>query len=286
MRLLPTAIAGVLFAVASPSAAAEVREVRDIAYGSDPLQTVDVYLPAGVEGRLPTVVYIHGGGWREGDKREGVNRVGSFAPVLVEQGFVAVACNYRLLPKDTYPAQVDDVQRMIRWLRRHAEDYHIDPDRIGVVGISAGGHLAAMLATRTEHAAQGDELDAYSSRVQAAVSLAGVHDFSNKPEVTNALLEEALLGIAQGDASKVDDLREELSPIRFVSKESAPLMLVVGTNDTWIPIAQAEGMADALRAFSVETEIVRIEGAGHGIFPYAVPEAQEASLRWMTRFLK
>jgi acetyl esterase/lipase len=271
---------------ASIARAAEVEEVRDAAYGPDPLQTVDIYLPANAEGSFATVVYIHGGGWREGDKREGVNMVGSFAPTLVEQGFVAVACNYRLLPKDTHPAQVDDVQRMIRWLRRHADEYHVDPDRIGVVGISAGGHLAAMLAAKTDHAPQGDELDAFSSRVQSAVSLAGVHDFSNKPELTNALLEEALLNIAEGDAGKVDALRESLSPIRYVTKESAPLMLVVGTNDTWIPIAQAEGMADALRAVDVETEIVRIEGAGHGIIPYAVPEAQEASPRWMKRWLK
>jgi dipeptidyl aminopeptidase/acylaminoacyl peptidase len=118
------------------------------------------------------------------------------------------------------------------------------------------------------------------------VSLAGVHDLSNKFELTKALIEEALLGVAGGDAGKVDTLRDELSPIRYVTKESAPLMLVVGTKDPWVPNAQADVMAEALRAVDVETEIVRIEGAGHGIFPYAVPEAQEASLRWMQRWLK
>jgi acetyl esterase/lipase len=266
--------------------AADVREVRDVSYGSDPLQTLDLYLPADAERNLPAVVWIHGGGWREGDKREGVNMIGSFAQSLVEHGYVAAACNYRLVPKDLHPAQIDDVQRMIRWLRRHAGDYHIDADRIGVVGISAGGHLAAMLAAKTDHTQQGDGLDKISSRVRAAVSLAGVHDFSNTPELSNALLEEALLNVAGGDAGKVDKLREELSPVRFVTKESAPLMLVVGTNDPWVPNAQAEVMADALRKVDVETEIVRIEGAGHGIFPYAVPEAQEASLRWMDRWLK
>lgn len=287
MRAVQMLAIGVAVAVQAMNASGdEVRTILDVPYGADPLQQVDIYLPAKAEGALPAVVWIHGGGWREGDKREGVNRIGEFAPFLVEHRYVAVACNYRLVPKDLHPAQVDDVQRMIRWLRFHAAEYHIDPERIGVVGISAGGHLAAMLAAKTEHAKQGDELDDVSSRVQAAVSLAGVHDFTKSPELMTPELEDGLLKAAAGDVGKVDRLRKELSPIRFVTKEAAPLILVIGTKDVWVPERQAYGMADALKAKGVDTEVVRIEGAGHGIFPREVTAARDASLRWLERQLR
>jgi len=264
----------------------DFRELRDVPYGDDPLQQVDLYLPSDGEHPRPAVVWIHGGGWREGDKRDGVNRIGEFAGALVKHGYVAAACNHRLVPKDLHPAQIDDVQRVIRWLRRHAGEYHIDPERIGVVGISAGGHLAAMLAVKRDHEKQGDELDEISSRVQAAVSLAGVHDFSKSAELMTPQIEDALLGIAGGDASQVERLRKELSPVRFVDQDSTPLMLVVGTKDPWVPTRQADVMADALRKQGVETEVVRIEGAGHGIFPREVIAAREASIRWLNAHLQ
>lgn len=284
VRRFVMGVAAVLQAVSASGD--DIRTILDVPYGSDPLQQVDIYLPAKVEQALPAVVWIHGGGWREGDKREGVNRIGEFAPFLVEHGYVAVACNYRLVPKDLHPAQVDDVQRMIRWLRFHAADYHIDPDRIGVVGISAGGHLAAMLAVKTGHAKQGDELDEVSSRVQAAVSLAGVHDFTKSPELMTPELEDGLLKAAAGDVGKVDQLRKDLSPIRYVTKDAAPLMLVIGTKDPWLPVRQAQVMGEALEKQGVATEVVLIEGAGHGIFPREVLAARDTSLRWLDRFLR
>lgn len=287
MRAVWMITAGVaIFAHTAGASGEDIRTITDVPFGVDPLQQLDIYLPAKVEKALPAVVWIHGGGWREGDKREGVNRIGEFAPFLVEHGYVAVACNYRLIPKDLHPAQVDDVQRMIRWLRFHAAEYHIDPERIGVVGISAGGHLAAMLAAKTGHAKQGDELDEVSSRVQAAVSLAGVHDFTKSPELMTPELEDGLLKAAAGDVGKVDQLRKDLSPIRYVTKDAAPLMLVIGTRDPWLPVRQAQVMGEALEKLGVATEVVLIEGAGHGIFPREVVAARDASLRWLDRFLR
>lgn len=264
----------------------EVREVLEVPYGADPLQTLDLYLPAHVEGKRPAVIWIHGGGWREGDKRTGSNQIGTFASDLVKRGYVAVSCNYRLVPKHTHPSQIDDAQRVVRWLRQQADKYHIDPERIGAAGISAGGHLAAMLAVKSAHQPQGDALDAFSSRVNAAVSLAGPSDFSDRPELITPTINDALLGVAGGSADRLKEIRAELSPITYVTRDAAPLLLIVGTKDPWVPNLHADVMADALRKNQVETSVLRLEGQGHGIFPSVVPEARDATLDWFDRRLK
>ena len=132
---------------AVPQAAApdaKPRVLADLAYGADPAQKMDVYLPAGFAGPRPAVELIHGGGWQGGDK-------GFYAPLgraLAARGFVAFSVNYRLTPAARYPAQADDVQRAARWVRARAGEYHLDPARLGALGDSAGGHLALILGTR------------------------------------------------------------------------------------------------------------------------------------------
>jgi acetyl esterase/lipase len=130
------------FVCASTLGADEVETVLDIPDGDDALQRLDIDLPNAAAGtpRRPAVLWIHGGGWTEGDKRQGPNGISVLSGLLVARGFVAFSCNYRLRPKHTHPAQVEDVQRAVRWIRANAHNYQVDPDRIGAVGISAGGH--------------------------------------------------------------------------------------------------------------------------------------------------
>jgi acetyl esterase/lipase len=279
-------LAALICLITVAAEAQEVREIRDVPYGGDPLQQLDVYLPSNATGKLPAVLWIHGGGWREGDKRTGSNQIGTFANDLVSRGYVAISCNYRLLPKHLHPAQIDDGQRVVRWLRKHAAEYHIDPDRIGTAGISAGGHLAAMLAVKSDHQSQGDDLDGISSRVNVAVSLAGPTDFSDRAELVTPIINDSLLGLAGGSADRLKEIRTGLSPITYVTPATAPLLFIVGTKDPWVPNQHADVMAEALRKSQVETSVVRLEGQGHGIFPSVVPEARDATLKWLDRHLK
>ena len=106
-------------------------------------QKMDVFLPIGFTGLRPGVVLIHGGGWQAGDK----NFYTAMGQTLAARGFVAVSINYRLTPAAKYPAQADDVQRAVRWIRAHAADYQLDPARLGALGDSAGGHLSLILGT-------------------------------------------------------------------------------------------------------------------------------------------
>ena len=242
-------------------------------------------MPKDAKGPFPTILWIHGGGWVEGDKRKEPNGISILAPLLVSKGFVAVSCNYRLAPKHRHPAQVDDVQRVVRWLRANAEKYHIDPDRIGAVGISAGGHLASMLAvqeTRTKHK---DDLDKFSSGLQTAISLNGPTDLRDTPELKTGILDKAIQNLL-GDQSGSKEARDDASPIAFVSKDSAPMLFIVGTKDTLVPMAHSKLMANILKAKNVEAEVLALEGAGHAIFPSITPRARDAIVEWFGKKLK
>jgi acetyl esterase/lipase len=269
---------GLLLAALS-SGPLPVEEIRDVAYGPDPMQRLDVYRPKGVGDRRPVVIWIHGGGWQAGDKRELPNGIGGFGPSLVELGYVAVSCNYRLAPKHKHPAQVDDVRRVVRWVRANAPTYGIDPERVGVVGISAGGHLAAALAVRAPR--RGDELDRFRGQAEVVVSLNGVTDL-RQGGPSNPPLEGAYHDLA-GDDPKA---RADVSPITHVGRDSSPVLFVVGDQDTLVPNAQSTTMADALTKAGVESRVITIKGAGHGIFPDGSPPAREAAIEFLGRHLK
>ncbi|MGQ0633621.1 MAG: alpha/beta fold hydrolase [Planctomycetaceae bacterium] len=269
-----------------PALAAEtIEEIKDVAYGPDELQRLDIYRAKGAQGRLPTVIWIHGGGWHEGDKLKGVNAISKLAPELVNQGYIAVSCNYRLSPKHTHPAQIDDVQRVVRWLRANADRYNIDPDRVGATGISAGGHLTCVLAVRETRSPQGDELDKHSSRVQAAVSLNGPTELRVTSELFTPQLEKAVANLT-GLPENFKEAAADASPIAFVDKTSAPTLFIVGTEDTWVPPAHSRQMAEALKKNGVETDVLALEGAGHGIFPSITPKATAGILDWFEKNLK
>lgn len=139
----------VLAILASASVAAEPVVVRDVRYVDTPgdvasAHALDVYAPADPgAGPTPVMVYIHGGGWKGGDKA----RVGSKAEYFTSRGWAFVSVNYRLLPAGRHPANVDDVAAAIAWVHDHAAEHGIDPDAIFVMGHSAGAHLAALVAT-------------------------------------------------------------------------------------------------------------------------------------------
>jgi acetyl esterase/lipase len=274
-----TALVGLAFPAAR--GADEVETILDVPYGSDELQRLDIYLPKPGASKRPAVLWIHGGGWTEGDKRQGPNGISVLSGLLTARGFVAFSCNYRLRPKHIHPAQVDDVQRAVRWIRANAEKYQVDPDRIGAVGISAGGHLAAMLAVRETRARQNDLLDVYSSKVQAAVSLNGPTDLRASAELT-PVLNQVIERFTEGDPARAADA----SPAAFVDKDSAPILFIVGDKDPLIPNSHAMAMAEKLAKRGSKADVLVLHGAGHAIFPSITPEAREALTAFFVKQLK
>ncbi|MCA1596841.1 MAG: alpha/beta hydrolase, partial [Chloroflexi bacterium] len=151
--------------------------IRDVQYGEAGGQKLllDVYVPWGPSMDRPAILFIHGGSWMGGDKGD----YHSFALKMASRGYVGFAVNYRLANKwgNKWPAQIDDVQRAVRWVRAHARQYGVDPDRVGAIGESAGGHLVAMLGVTDTWNNSDPALAGYSSRVNCVVDLFGPTDF-------------------------------------------------------------------------------------------------------------
>lgn len=233
---------------------------RGIPYGRAGRDTLllDVYR-ARTAGPHPAVVLIHGGGWSGGDK----SGYGGLGRLLALCGYVAFSIDYRVAPEHPYPAALDDCQRAVRWIRANAGAYDVDPHRIGALGHSSGGHLAALLGVRdTRHTGEAD-LAPYSSRVQAVVSVYGAYDLERLWSETPALRKTlaAWLGGAPGRRGAA---YREASPRLLVDGRSSAFLIVHGSADRVMPVGQARTMHQALRDTGVESRLVVLPGQAHG----------------------
>jgi acetyl esterase/lipase len=239
----------------------EIDAQADIVYGrgGDADLKLDLFTPKGATGPLAAVVFIHGGGWSGGNKE-------SFAPFalkLAAEGVVTATISYRLAPKHVFPAQIEDCKCAVRWLRANAERLHIDPERIGALGGSAGGHLALMLGVLDATdglEGEGGSKD-HSSKVQAVVSFVGPTNLVGTfPETSTNILKNFL----GGPYAEKSDLYRQASPITYVTKGDPPFLLFQGTEDVLVPYDQAFQFTEAMQKASVPGEVVMHVGLGHG----------------------
>jgi acetyl esterase/lipase len=221
---------------------------------------LDVARPGGKEGLFPAVVLIHGGAWRAGNKSDLRGIAGEFA----KRGYVAISPQYRFCPKDAFPAQVHDVKAAVRWVKTNASTYQIDPDRIGAMGFSAGGHLALMLGlTSAKDGLEGEAPSgAPDSRVKAVVNYFGPTDLAAKdiPVISKGLVKDFL----GGTPDEKPEAAAKASPITFVSADDAPVLTFQGTKDPLVPYNQAIKLADAMNAAGVAGRVELLIGASHG----------------------
>lgn len=249
---------------------------EDLSYGSNERNELDLFLPKdNGKGLRPAVVVIHGGAWRSGDKRQ----LRMVAELFARRGYVAAAINYRLAPKYSYPAQLDDCQRAVRWLRKNAKEFRIDPKRFGAAGASAGGHLALLLGTRETRDDNDPELKGISSKVQCVLSIFGPTDFTDERYVQasrNPVAGRALIEFVGKPYDEAPDLWKEVSPIHHVSPDDAPTFIIHGDQDPLVPLEQSEKFAEALKKVKVEVQLVVIKGMGHGP---TTPEQREEFMK-------
>lgn len=226
---------------------------------------LDVYRPAGKpEKPYPLVVWIHGGAWLEGSKDH--NR----AAFLVEHGYVTASIQYRLSRQAIWPAQIHDCKAAIRYLRAHAEKWNFDPNKIGVFGASAGGHLAAMLGTSGDVIElEGDVgQDGPSSRVQAVVDFFGPTNFIEMTKADSRMdhaaansPESLLIG---GPVLENPDKVRSVDPITYVTPDDPPFLIVHGDQDFLVPYNQSELLHKSLVNAGGLTELITVKGGGHG----------------------
>jgi dienelactone hydrolase len=244
---------------------------------------LDLARPKLPHGPSPAVLCIHGGGFRAGT-RDGYD---GFCIKLARRGFVAGTVTYRLAPDSQFPAQIYDVKAAVRWLRAHAKDYGIDPNRIGVTGGSAGGHLAQFLGvTGGVKQFEGDGGNpSQSSRVQCVVNNYGPCDLT-KSYAHSVDAAEVLPLFLGGNLATARPRHILASPLNWVTPEAAPTLILHGTKDPYVAYEQGVWMRDRLRACGVEVELMTFENAGHGFQGADAERAEQAALDFFQQHLK
>lgn len=225
---------------------------------------LDLYRPKEASGPMAVIVWIHGGGWQNGSKGRGGRAAG-----MVGRGYALVDINYRLSGEAVFPAAVEDCKAAVRWVRANAEKYGFDPDRIGVWGSSAGGHLVAFLGTSGDVKEFDTETNRdYSSRVQAVCDWFGPTDFLRMNDFPGGIDHDApnspesrfIGGPIQKNKEKV----ARANPVTYVTGDDPPFLIMHGRNDQAVPYNQSELLYDALKKAGVEVTLYEVKGAGHG----------------------
>ncbi len=244
---------------------------------------LDASVPAG-DGPFPVAILVHGGGWGNGDKA-GTDKPGAaditpwFAPLTAAK-FTWFSINYRLAPKNRWPASFEDVQTAIRWVKAHAAEYKGDPKRIVLFGHSAGGHLVCLAAVRADE----------STRVQAVVGFAPVTDFEFELPARGGL--GTALQNLHGQPKEVTPMSlailRETAPINHVKAGLPPFLLLHGDGDKTVPYQTSLNFQAKLRANGVKCDLITLPGAPHGLLTWEkyLPDYQAQLLEWLKQNLK
>jgi acetyl esterase/lipase len=230
-------------------------------------QMLDLYLPKKpADSRpLPVVVFVHGGAWKNGDRITSSNVLR-----FVKTGrYAGISIGYRLSDEAKWPAQIHDCKAAIRWIRGRAGEFNLDPDRIGVWGSSAGGHLVSMLGTSGGvKELEGDlgEFDDFSSRVTCVVDQCGPTDFAlalMKRNGERVIEDPAVVDLICGAVKDHRALLQEASPVSHVTADDAPFLILHGTADERVSFEQAERIDAALKAAGVESLLIPVIDGRH-----------------------
>ncbi|MGK2857972.1 MAG: alpha/beta hydrolase fold domain-containing protein [Thermoanaerobaculia bacterium] len=297
MKTSPIAVAFLLLALALPGGASDVvsRSEVSIYYAMEFANAdgqsllLDLFVPSG-RGPFPIIVSLHGGSWASGTRDQGL------AILQLDRGYAVANIDYRLAPTSIWPAQVEDAKVAVRWLRANSGRFDLDPGRIGVMGLSAGGHIGAVLGTSNGVVAlEGIELGngGYSSEVQAVVDYFGPSDLLK--------LKQQALPCMPGDPNDPTEAPSQLlgctlplcpekaataNPITYVTPDDPPFLLLHGTSDCLVPWQQSQILHDALRKAGVRSKLILVPFAGHGDLLFVTPLIQQQVNDFLDEHLK
>ncbi len=272
MRIALTLFTLTLTSFADSQADFTIQKNIDYAGTMNPRQALDLFVPRKAsEKPRPLVVYIHGGGWEGGSK----NDAGVLAGLVTDGNFVAASVGYRLTNEAHWPAQIHDCKAAIRWLRAHAGEHGIDPERIAVFGISAGGHLVSLLGTTTGDGPkelEGDigDNDGVSTKVSGVINFCGPANFLTFADKGSIISVEspgtAITKLLGGPLSEKKDAATACSPVTHITKNDPPFLHIHGTKDNLVPYAQALEFDAALEKAGVSSTLLTGAGGAHVFF--------------------
>jgi len=269
----------------------EISITKDIVYGrvQGVALKLDIASPPGGKATYPALIFFHGGGWQQGDKSHMHHWLEKFA----SSGYVTASVGYRFAPAFKWPSQVEDAKNAVRFLRAHAQQFNIDPSRIGVMGESAGGYLALMLGfTGPTDGLDGEGgYQSFSSNVQAVVSFYSATDFSGRTWQLSPALEAEIQRYYNKSLPQViadftgtndieDPILKKISVLSYVDKNDPPVLMFHGDSDPYSPVERAQNFERALTQANVPHELIIVKGGGHGW----TGALQEETTRKMSEF--
>jgi acetyl esterase/lipase len=258
---------------------------KDIAYATVDGKALhlDLMRPPKPSKPAAWVLWLHGGGWRQGDRKD----YHAAMRDLARLGYAGASVEYRLAPVHKFPAALEDVRNALAFLRAHAVDYELDRERVAVAGGSAGGHLALMLGLTK------NGRDENGTGVRAVVDISGPTDFrtwtiAKEPD---GLLKKSvgvdlneLIADFVGTSDRNDRRMMVVSPLSYVSKQNPAVLIIHGTADSWVPFQQAQTLYDALKQAGVKARLAPFEGGSH-FADFWPPEQKAKARQLMIQFL-
>ncbi|EPR71142.1 alpha/beta hydrolase [Cyclobacterium qasimii] len=245
----------------------DLEAIKDITYktieGMD--LRLDIYKQKGLKGPAPTMIFVHGGAWKKGKRQD-------YLPYMIdyaEKGFVTVTLSYRLSGVAKFPAAAQDVNCGIKWVKQHAVDYGIDPDRMVLIGGSAGGHLSLLLGYGGEEAVFNQDCEqGPDSKVKAIVDFYGPVDLTTPYSITTEQV-QSFMGVSYEENP---DLYKLGSPSTFISPDDPPTLIFQGTIDSLVPVSQSDSLASWLQQAGVAHDYHRLKG-----WPHTMDAAREVN---------
>ncbi|MEE9431761.1 MAG: alpha/beta hydrolase [Melioribacteraceae bacterium] len=238
--------------------ATDIIEHKDIIYKTIDSTNLklDIYHTKNISAKKPLLVFIHGGAWKKGDKHDYLRYLIDFA----KKGYVTATIQYRFSDKAKFPAQLLDVKAAIIWLKKNSEKYFIDSKKIAVIGGSAGGHLAMMVAYTSDiEEFNKDEDSLYSSKVQAIVDIYGVYDLATE----YAREKSSVKNLIGKNYIEDPELFINASPKTYITKDDPPTLIFHGTIDELVPVSQSDSLTKHLGEIENEVEYHRLDGWPH-----------------------
>ncbi|MDC7126255.1 MAG: alpha/beta hydrolase [Spirochaetales bacterium] len=272
---------------------------KDLVYKTIDTKTMklDIYMPRGMNKlKTPVTVFIHGGAWLLGSKEDILSLKDTYnmMEMLRNQGYAVVSIDYRLLDEqNNFPDNIEDCKDAIRWIRKNANNYDLDPENIGVWGSSAGGHLSLMVGLTDDNTFRGDaELSQYSSRVNYVVDHYGPTDLSehlglnHKKHMTK--IKEKIRDVAfDVKPTEYENFKAkciENSPTTSIKKDSVPILVIHGMKDALVNIAESEMLIEAVNQAGGSIESYFVENANH-MFAGASDKTLESIVKQSVDFI-
>lgn len=246
--------------------------------------TLDLYMPPRKAGPRPLVLYVHGGGWMNSDSRHfgAIADFPALAARLAGEGFVVATVEYRHAREARFPAQIQDVRSALRFLKGNAARYGIDPARVGVIGGSAGAHLSALLALSCGDASLDvpeTKAEAGSECVQAFVGWYGVYDAMTLAASRPGQRDGGMAQLLGCDGACPADRMAAVSPVTYLDRRDPPTLLIHGTEDKTVPVAQSHELEERMKAAGVPVQAIYIPGVDHSFMGKTPAETRAATLR-------